>query len=58
MKFWRKAAALLMVFHPKTTPTGNHPTPKDVKYEGRPGKVYENKGEMDKMPEVISDICA
>ena len=58
MKFWRNAAALLTVFHPKTTHTGNHSTPKDVKNEGRPGKVYENKGQRDKMPEIISDICA
>src|ERR1035438_8448151 len=58
MKFWRNAAALLMVFHPETTHTGSHSTPKDVKNEGRPGYVYENKGTMDKMPETISDICA
>jgi hypothetical protein len=58
MKFWRNAAALLTVFHPETTHTGNHSTPKDVKNEGRPGKVYENKGARDKMPEIISGICA
>src|ERR1039458_7962175 len=58
MKFWRNAAALLTVFHPKTTHTGNHSTPKDVKNEGRPGYVYENKVAMDKMPEIISAICA
>src|ERR1039458_9000960 len=58
MKFWRNAAALLTVFHPETTHTGNHSTPKDVKNEGRPGKVYENKGAMGKMSETISDICA
>src|ERR1017187_804953 len=58
MKFWRNAAALLMVFHPETTHPGNHSTPKDVKNEGRPGYVYENKGPMDKMSETISDICA
>ena len=58
MKFWRNAAALLTVFHPETTHTGNHSNPKDVKNEGRPGKVYENKGPMDKMAETISDICA
>src|ERR1017187_9486735 len=58
MKFWRNEAALLIVFHPETTHTGNHSTPKDVKNEGRPGKVYENKGQRDKMPEIISDICA
>ena len=58
MKFWRNAAALPMVFHPKTTRCGNHSTPKDVKNEGRSGKVYENKGVMDKMPETMSDICA
>ena len=43
MKFWRNAAALPMVFHPKTTHCGNHSTPKDVKNEGRPGYMYENK---------------
>src|ERR1035437_9016588 len=58
MKFWRSAAALLTVFHPETTHSGNHSTPKDVKNEGRPGKVYENKGAMDKMSERMSDICA
>ena len=58
MKFWRNAAALLTVFHPKTTHTGNHSTPKDVKNEGRPGYVYENKGTSDKMSERMSDICA
>ena len=58
MKFWRNPAALLMVFHPETTHTGNHSTPKDVKNEGRPGYVYENKVMMDKMSEIISDICA
>jgi tetratricopeptide (TPR) repeat protein len=58
MKFWRNAAALLIVFHPKRTHTGNHSTPKDVKNEGRPGKVYENKGSRGKMSETISDICA
>src|ERR1039458_9928845 len=58
MKFWRNAAALPMVFHPKTTHCGNHSTPKDVKNEGRPGKVYENKGPMDKMSETISDSYA
>src|ERR1019366_9733932 len=58
MKFWRNAAALLTVFHPETTHTGSHSNPKDVKNEGRPGYVYENKGEMDKMSETISGICA
>jgi|ERR1039458_3762961 hypothetical protein len=58
MKFRRNAAALLTVFHPESTHTGNHSTPKDVKNEGRPGYVYENKWEMDKMPEITSDICA
>src|ERR1035441_2679336 len=58
MKFWRNAAALLMVFHPEITHTGSHSTPKDVKNEGRPGKVYENNETMDKMSEIISDICA
>src|ERR1019366_2098511 len=58
MKFWRNAAALLMVFHPETTHTGNHSTPKDVKNEGRPGYVDENKGTSDKMSETMSDICA
>jgi hypothetical protein len=41
----------LTVFHPKTTHTGNHSTPKDVKNEGRSNYVYENKWEMDKMSE-------
>ena len=58
MKFWRNAAALLIVFHSETTHTGKHSTPKDVKNEGRPGYVYENKVTMDKMPEKISAICA
>ena len=58
MKFWRSAAALLTIFHPETTHTGNHFTPKDVKNDDRSGKVYENKGAMDKMSEIISDICA
>ena len=31
---------------------------KDVKYEGRSGNVYENKGSNDKMPEQLADICA
>ena len=31
---------------------------KDVKNEGRPGNVYENKGTNDKMPEIKPDICA
>src|ERR1019366_1621475 len=58
MKFWRNAAALLTVFHPQTTHCGNHSIPKDVKNEGRPGYVDENKWTMDKMPERISGICA
>src|ERR1017187_5762635 len=58
MKFWRNAAALLTVFHPETTHTGNHSNPKDVKNDDRPGKVYENKGPSDTMSETISDICA
>ena len=58
MKLRRNAAALLTVFHPKTTHTGNHSTPKDVKNDDRSGKVYENKGAMDKMSETISGICA
>ena len=58
MKFWRNAAALLTVFHPETTHTGNHSTPKDVKNEGRPGYVYENKAAMDTMSETVSAICA
>jgi len=58
MKFWRNAAALLTVFRPETTHTGNHSTPKDVKNEGRPGYVYENKWTTDKMSEIISAICA
>src|ERR1039458_7989154 len=58
MKFWRNPAALLTVFHPETTHSGNHSTPKDVKNEGRPGYVAENKGTMDKMSEIMSDICA
>jgi hypothetical protein len=58
MKFWRNAAALLTVFHPKTTHTGSHSTPKDVKNDDRPGNVYENKGTSDTMSETISAICA
>ena len=58
MKFWRNAAALLTIFHPEITHSGNHSTPKDVKNDDRSGKVYENKGAMDKMSEIISDICA
>ena len=58
MKFWRNAAALLTVFHPETTHTGNHSNPKDVKNEGRPGYVDENKGASDKMSEIKSDIYA
>jgi hypothetical protein len=58
MKFWRNAAALLTVFHPETTHTGNHSTPRDVKNEGRPGYVYENKWTSDRMSETISGICA
>jgi hypothetical protein len=33
-------------------------SPKDVKNEGRPGYVYENKGMIDKMSEKYSDISA
>src|ERR1035437_9072607 len=58
MKYWRNAAALLTVYHPETTHCGNHCTPKDIKNEGRSGKVYENKGAMDKMSERMSAICA
>ena len=58
MKFWRNAAALFTVFHPETTHTESHSNPKDVKNEGRPGYVDENKGTSDKMSEIISDICA
>jgi hypothetical protein len=38
--------------------TGTPPPPKDVKNEGRSGKVYENKGSPDKMPDEKSGICA
>jgi hypothetical protein len=31
---------------------------KDVKYEGRSGNVYENKGPYDNLPERKDDICA
>src|ERR1017187_8583706 len=48
MKFWRNAAALLTLFHPKTTHTGNHSTHKDVKNEGRPDYMYENKARATK----------
>src|ERR1039458_4550627 len=48
MKFWRNAAALLSVFHPETTHTGNHSTHKDVKNEGRSDYVYENKARATK----------
>src|ERR1019366_6187309 len=58
MKFRRNAAALLTVFHPETTHTGSYSTPKDVKNEGRSGKVYENKAARDTMSESISGICA
>ena len=37
---------------------GTPPLLKDIKNEGRTGKVYENKGMGDKMPEQMSDICA
>ena len=43
MEFWRNTAALLMVFHPNTTHTGDHSTQRDVKNEGRSDYVYENK---------------
>src|ERR1019366_4883121 len=48
MKFWRNAAALLSVFHPETTHTGNHSTHKDVKNEGRSDYIYENKARATK----------
>src|ERR1019366_5977613 len=48
MKFWRNAAALLTVFDPKTTHTGNHSTHKDVKNEGRSDYIYENKSRATK----------
>ena len=48
MKFWRKAAALLTVFYPQTTHTGNHSSHKDVKNEGRSDYVYENKARATK----------
>src|ERR1035437_4489164 len=58
MKLWPNAAALLTVFHPKTTHSGNHSTRKDVKNEGRSEYVDENKRTRDTMSETISDICA
>ena len=33
-------------------------THKDVKYEGRSGNVYENKGPSDNLPDTKDDICA
>ena len=36
---------------------GEPPPQKDVKNEGRSGKVYENKGSHDKLTERMSDIC-
>jgi hypothetical protein len=33
-------------------------TPRDVKNEGRPGYVYENKGEGDKMDDNGADFLA
>ena len=47
MNFWHNAAALLTVFHPETTPTGNH-SHKDVKNEGRSDYMYENKARATK----------
>jgi hypothetical protein len=38
--------------------SGTPPPQKDVKNEGRSGKVYENKGSQDKMPDAISDMGA
>jgi hypothetical protein len=57
MKFWRNAAALLTVFHPETTHTGSHSTPKDVKNEGRSGYVHENTGNDDKMSGYKTGFC-
>ena len=37
---------------------GAPPPLKDVKYEGRSGNVYENKGSIDTMSETMSGICA
>jgi hypothetical protein len=48
MKFWRNAAALLMVSHPETTHRGSHSTHKDVKNEGRSDYMYENKARATK----------
>jgi hypothetical protein len=51
---WRFRYAL---YKQKVT-TRTPPPQKDVKNEGRSGKVYENKGSHDKMPDKKSDICA
>jgi len=37
---------------------GEPAAPKDVKYEGRSGNVYENKGSNDDLPDRKHDICA
>jgi hypothetical protein len=40
------------------SPSGEQTTLKDVKYEGRSGNVYENKGPNDNLPDKKDDICA
>jgi len=38
--------------------SGSRVHPKDVKYEGRSGNLYENKGPCDNLPDTNGDICA
>ena len=53
-RLWRFRHALYKQKVTNETP----PSQKDVKYEGRSGKVYENKGSRDKVPDEKSGICA
>src|ERR1039457_6327731 len=57
IKAWRNSAPATVSHSDKQSITPS-PTQKDVKNEGRSGKVYENKGSIDKMPEKKSDIYA
>jgi len=57
MKAWRNSAPAA-ASHSDKQPTQTIQGPKSIKNEGRSGKVYENKGSMDKMTEATSDICA
>jgi hypothetical protein len=55
---YRLAKLPIEADHQHSDQGGNRAAQKDVKYEGRSGNVYENKGSDDTMTDNYSGFCA